>query len=82
MSQFESGAFTCTIGARSPLLVDCQKFNCLRRIASCSSIASACAPFTIYFDLIPHTLHIGSIVVASTEYVELAGKFLQAIRQG
>src|SRR5580704_683729 len=36
-------------------------------IASCISIASACAPFAIYFDLIPHALHIGSIVNSSAE---------------
>jgi hypothetical protein len=37
-------------------------------IASCISNASACAAFTIYFDLISHTVHIGSIVNPSAEY--------------
>jgi hypothetical protein len=42
--------------------------NSFAAIASCLSIASACAPFTIYFDLILHTLHIRSIVNSSAEY--------------
>jgi hypothetical protein len=42
--------------------------NPFATIASCISIASACASFAIYFDLIPHTLHIGSIVNSSAEY--------------
>jgi hypothetical protein len=42
--------------------------NPFATIAQRISIASACAPFKIYFDLIPHTLHIGSIVNSSAEY--------------
>jgi len=54
---------------RVALAVQHRRLLCLAAtIASCISIASACASFAIYFDLIPHTLHIGSIVNSSAEY--------------
>ena len=54
------------------MLLDCRSFNSLLRIittiASCTSIASACAQFASCFYRIPHTLQKWSMVIASTEY--------------